>query len=132
MVNDPYGHDNCDLVLIEVGRRLDSHTPASYLSARLGGDEFAIVCDDLSSGLPPQDLADRLLVSLREDPLRLADGTKLGITASVGVVTFAGGMANAEAFIKHADDAMYEAKRAGGDRLSARVWQSDGLALPTV
>jgi diguanylate cyclase (GGDEF)-like protein len=132
IVNDRYGHDVGDLVLIEVGRRLDLHTPASYLSARLGGDEFAIVCDDLSSGLAPQDLADRLLVSLREDPLRLGDGTKLGITASVGVVTFAGGMANAEAFIKHADDAMYEAKRAGGDRLSARVWQSGGLAIRTV
>jgi diguanylate cyclase (GGDEF)-like protein len=132
LVNDRYGHDVGDLVLIEVGRRLDLHTPSVYLSARLGGDEFAIVCDDLSSGFSPQDLADQLLVSLREDPLRLEDGTKLGITASVGVVTFAGGMANAEAFIKHADDAMYEAKRAGGDRLSARVWQRDGLALPTV
>ena len=132
IVNDRYGHDVGDLVLIEIGRRLDSHVPAAYLSARLGGDEFAIVCDDLSSGLSPQGLADRLLVSLREDPLRLADGTKLGITASVGLVTFAGGMANAEAFIKHADDAMYEAKRAGGDRLSARVWQTDGLALPTL
>ena len=132
IVNDRYGHDVGDLVLIEVGRRLDSHTPATYLSARLGGDEFAIVCDDLSSGFSPQDLADRLLVSLREDPLRLADGTKLGITASVGVVTFAGGVATAEAFMKHADDAMYEAKRAGGDRLSARVWQRDGLTVPTL
>jgi diguanylate cyclase (GGDEF)-like protein len=131
-VNDCYGHDVGDLVLIEIGTRLRDHAPAEFLSARLGGDEFAIVCDDVTDGYSPQDLADRLLVSLREDPLRLADGTALGITASVGIVTFAGGMANAEAFMKHADDAMYEAKRAGGDRLSARVWQSGGLAIRTV
>jgi diguanylate cyclase (GGDEF)-like protein len=132
MVNDRYGHDVGDLVLIEVGRRLTLHAPPEVLSARLGGDEFAVVCDDVSVGFSAQDLADRLLVSLREDPLRLTDGTKLGITASVGVVTFAGGSANAEAFIKHADDAMYEAKRAGGDRLSARVWQREELIVPTV
>ncbi|MEO5840993.1 MAG: GGDEF domain-containing protein [Acidimicrobiales bacterium] len=132
VVNDRYGHDIGDLVLIEVGRRLTLHAPSAFLSARLGGDEFAIVCDDVSGGFSAQDLADRLLVSLREDPLQLADGTKLGITASVGVVTFAGGSANAEAFIKHADDAMYEAKRAGGDRLTARVWQRDELIVPTL
>jgi diguanylate cyclase (GGDEF)-like protein len=130
-VNDSYGHDVGDLVLIEVAKRLDAHAP-TFLSARLGGDEFAIVCDDVTDGYSPQDLADRLLVSLREDPLRLDDGTKLGITASVGVVTFAGGTANAEAFIKHADDAMYEAKRAGGDRLSARAWHHEDSPLPTV
>ena len=109
-----------------------AHHRRSSSSARLGGDEFAIVCDDLTDDFSPQDLADRLLVSLREDPLRLADGTKLGITASVGVVTFAGGIANAEAFIKHADDAMYEAKRAGGDRLTARVWEREPSPSPRV
>ena len=129
VVNDRYGHDVGDLVLIEVSRRLDAYAPSAFLSARLGGDEFAIVCDDLTGGFSPQDLADRLLVSLREDPLTLADGTHLGITASVGVVTFAGGLGNAEAFIKHADDAMYEAKRAGGDRQAARVWQRDDSPL---
>jgi GGDEF domain-containing protein len=55
-----------------------------------------------------------------------------GVVPGVGVVTFAGGSANAEATIKHADDAMYEAKRAGGDRLSARVWQREELIVPTV
>ncbi|HUP75122.1 MAG TPA: GGDEF domain-containing protein [Acidimicrobiales bacterium] len=132
VVNDCYGHDVGDLVLIEVGKRLDAHAPPAFLSARLGGDEFAIVCDDVADGFSPQDLADRLLVSLREDPLRLADGTNLGITASVGVVTFAGGTANAEAFIKHADDAMYEAKRAGGDRLAARAWHHEDSPISTL
>lgn len=132
VVNDRHGHDVGDLVLIEIGRRLNTHAPPAFLCARLGGDEFAIVCDDVSGGFSAQDLADRLLVSLREDPLSLADGTKLGITASVGVVTFAGGSANAEAFMKDADDAMYEAKRAGGDRLAARAWQRAELPLPTV
>lgn len=131
VVNDRYGHDVGDLVLIEIGKRLRAQAPPAFLSARLGGDEFAIVCDDVTDGFSSQDLADRLLVSLREDPLRLVDGTKLGITASVGVVTFAGGLANAEAFMKDADDAMYEAKRAGGDRLAARAWQHEETPLPT-
>ena len=128
VVNDRYGHDVGDLVLIEVGRRLTAYAPEGFLAARLGGDEFAVVCDDASRGASAQALADTLLVSLREDPLRLADGTALGITASVGLITFDGGHANAEHFIKHADDAMYEAKRAGGDRLTSRVWQREPLA----
>jgi diguanylate cyclase (GGDEF)-like protein len=129
IVNDRYGHDVGDLVLIEVGRRLIAGSPEGFLAARLGGDEFAVVCDDVSRGASAQALADRLLASLREDPLRLADGTALGITASVGLVTFDGGLANAQHFIKDADDAMYEAKRAGGDRLTSRVWQRE--ILPT-
>ena len=129
-VNDRYGHDVGDLVLIEVGRRLTQQAPERFLSARLGGDEFAIVCDDLADGFTPHGLADRLLVSLREDPLRLSDGAALGITASVGVVTFDGGVGNAQDFIKQADNAMYEAKRAGGDRLTSRDWRRH--TLPTV
>jgi diguanylate cyclase (GGDEF)-like protein len=129
VVNDRYGHDVGDLVLIEVGRRLTAQSPDRFLSARLGGDEFAIVCDDLANGFTPQALADELLVSLREDPLRLPDGIALGITASVGVVTFEGGLGNAQDFIKQADNAMYEAKRAGGDRLTSRDWRSH--TLPT-
>ena len=129
-VNDRYGHDVGDLVLIEVGRRLTQQAPERFLSARLGGDEFAIVCDDLADGFTPHGLADRLLVSLREDPLRLSDGAALGITASVGVVTFDGGEGNAQDFIKQADNAMYEAKRAGGDRLTSRDWRRH--TLPTV
>ena len=129
-VNDRHGHDIGDLVLIEVGRRLRACAPPQFLPARLGGDEFAIVCDNLSNGFSPQDLADKLLISMREDPLSLDDGTPLGVTASVGVVTFAGGMANAEEFLKHADDAMYEAKRAGGNRQRTSDFRRDELASP--
>ena len=129
-VNDRHGHDVGDLVLIEVGRRMRACAPPQFLPARLGGDEFAIVCDNITNGFSPQDLADKLLVSMREDPLSLNDGTALGVTASVGVVTFAGGMANAEHFLKHADDAMYAAKRAGGNRQRTSDFRRDELASP--
>ena len=76
-----------------------------------------ILLDDAASATSPQEVADRLLSSMRNDPLALADGTPLGITASVGVVLFAGGMAKAEQFLKDADNAMYEAKRAGRNRV---------------
>jgi diguanylate cyclase (GGDEF)-like protein len=129
-VNDRHGHDIGDLVLIEVGHRMRTCAPPQFLSARLGGDEFAIVCDNITNGFSPQDLADKLLISMREDPLSLDDGTPLGVTASVGVVTFAGGMANAEHFLKHADDAMYAAKRAGGNRQRTSDFRRDELAAP--
>jgi diguanylate cyclase (GGDEF)-like protein len=126
-VNDRHGHDIGDLVLIEVGRRMRACAPDGALSARLGGDEFAILCDNLTNGLSAQVLADQLLDGMRTDPLALDDGTPLGITASVGVVMFAGGVANAEAFLKHADDLMYAAKRAGGDRQRTSDWRRDEL-----
>jgi diguanylate cyclase (GGDEF)-like protein len=129
-VNDRHGHDIGDLVLIEVGRRLKEHAPDNALSARLGGDEFAILCDDFTNGFSPQALADEIIISMRNDPLSLDDGTPLGVTASVGVVMFAGGIANAEAFLKHADDLMYAAKRAGGDRQRTSDWRRDELISP--
>jgi diguanylate cyclase (GGDEF)-like protein len=131
-VNDRHGHDIGDLVLIEVGRRMRACAPEGALSARLGGDEFAILCDEYANGFSPQSLADELLTSMRIDRLALEDGTPLGITASVGVVIFAGGMANAEEFLKHADDAMYAAKRAGGDRQRTSDWRRDELSVPNV
>jgi diguanylate cyclase (GGDEF)-like protein len=131
-VNDRHGHDVGDLVLIEVGRRMKTCAPPQSVAARLGGDEFAILLDDPASAASPQAVADKLLSSMRDDPLSLADGTPLGITASVGVVLFAGGMANAEQFLKDADNAMYEAKRAGGDRQRISDWRRDELAVPNV
>jgi diguanylate cyclase (GGDEF)-like protein len=108
-VNDTLGHEVGDQLLIAVARRLAALEPADGAVARLGGDEFAILLgtDDPTQAL---ELARSVVASLSE-PLTL-DGLRVDVTASVGVAAHA----RDEDFgtlLRHADIAMYEAKRRG-------------------
>jgi diguanylate cyclase (GGDEF)-like protein len=110
-INDTLGHEAGDALLQVVAERLRAEMRASDTLARLGGDEFAILCDG-----PAPDaclVAERLhsalhgAVTVREFPLE--------ITMSVGVATFPEHGDDADAVLRHADVAMYQAKetRAG-------------------
>nr|WP_281373024.1 PAS domain S-box protein [Kineococcus aurantiacus] len=119
-VNDSAGHGAGDDLLREVAARFGACLRPGDTLARLGGDEFAVVCPDLSG---PQDLgvvARRLLEALRA-PVTVAAGTfNVGVSigthlASPGGGT--GGLSGAEHALARADGAMYEAKRAGKNRV---------------
>jgi diguanylate cyclase (GGDEF)-like protein len=120
LVNDRFGHDAGDAVLVDVARRLVRLAPESATVARLGGDEFAIICAGDGHPEGAQALATRVLVDLRHDPPRSPRGETFAVTASVGVVTASAGAASATELVRRADEAMYEAKRAGGDRHAVR------------
>ena len=117
-VNDSLGHDVGDQLLVEVAVRLGEGRRQSDTVARLGGDEFVIVLEDVATEREAQDVAQRILASLRR-PFRLGpDGLALNVAASIGLA-FASRCADctAETIIRAADAAMYNAKRLGGDRL---------------
>ena len=113
-LNDTHGHEAGDLLLIEVARRLCDVVRVSDTVARLGGDEFVVLIEDLDN---QADVAQRNLTVLI-DKLRhaLAEDYVLGDirhsgSASVGSTLFYGGNVSAEALLKRADAAMYEAKK---------------------
>jgi len=108
VINDAYGHEAGDQVLIEVARRLQDGLPEGATLARLGGDEFVILyAPDAGAELPEQ-LAQRLIAAIRQPFARLAHrhiGLSLGIYLSRGD--------DINEMLVCADAAMYEAKRRG-------------------
>ena len=112
LVNDSLGHAAGDHVLIEVARRISGVTRAGDLLARLGGDEFMLVCPGLDAG-GAEAVAEKILATL--DDTLVVDGAEFRIGASIGVAVGPDDGAGAEDLLKHADTAMYAAKRAGRD-----------------
>ena len=110
-VNDKFGHDVGDKLLKSVGDRLTSCVRSADLVARLGGDEFAIVMDQILHAEDAAAIAQKILDSLAL-PHQVA-GLELIVSASIGIAVYAGGLLTLDELNKHADIAMYEAKKAG-------------------
>lgn len=111
-VNDDHGHPMGDEVLRHVGRILATRGREFDLPARYGGEEFVVVLP----GCPPEEairVADRLRTGIA------GEGAPLPVTASVGVASLHHNARDAEGLVKAADAALYEAKRAGRDRVVA-------------
>ncbi len=114
--NDTYGHDAGDTVLRETAASLAKGIRAEDFVCRFGGEEFVVI-------LPTANLdasharAERLRVNLRELTI-LHQGKSMGmITISVGVASFPAHGASAKELMAAADAALYQAKRAGRDRV---------------
>src|SRR5687767_1016797 len=110
-INDLYGHDAGDALLIELASRLRDNLRASDLIARLGGDEFLVVLEEVQDPEPVEIVAKKLLVETVR-PYTLP-GAQASVTASIGISIFPDDAADATALMKHADIAMYAAKQAG-------------------
>jgi diguanylate cyclase (GGDEF)-like protein/PAS domain S-box-containing protein len=111
-INDLYGHDAGDALLVEVARRLRASLRASDPVARLGGDEFFVVLEDLHDNAPAERVADKLLSAILR-PYELGPGKQAGISASIGISLYPDDAGDAATLMKHADAAMYSAKQAG-------------------
>jgi diguanylate cyclase (GGDEF)-like protein/PAS domain S-box-containing protein len=109
-VNDAYGHLEGDRALITVAHRLTSAVRQSDTVGRFGGDEFLVLCLDTTAD-DAVALARRLVASVAE-PLAIDRGTTT-IGASVGVAPADRGDPSIDHLLGAADQAMYEAKRAG-------------------
>jgi diguanylate cyclase (GGDEF)-like protein/PAS domain S-box-containing protein len=110
-INDQYGHDAGDALLIELAARLRDNLRASDLIARLGGDEFLVVLEEVQDPEPVEIVARKLLTETVR-PYTLP-GAQASVTASIGISIFPDDAADATALMKHADIAMYAAKQAG-------------------
>ena len=115
-VNDVYGHDVGDAVLVAVSQRLRESLRASDLAARIGGEEFALVLPEL--GLDGAALvAERIRQSLAADTVPSRQGQEIRITASFGVAESTGSHDPAD-LTRIADAALYAAKRNGKNRVA--------------
>lgn len=112
-LNDSLGHARGDEVLQEVAAALVLSTRGHDAVARIGGDEFAVLLPGAG------DAAARTVAEgLRGEVARALRGENDGVTVSVGVATGHEPMPGFDELMRSADRAMYEGKRAGGDRVS--------------
>jgi diguanylate cyclase (GGDEF)-like protein len=130
-VNDRFGHDEGDRLLVVVAARLAASVRNHDLVARLGGDEFAVLVQGPSSRARAEAIATRIVEALRI-PLAVG-GASVPVSVSVGVACRSGQVETPSALLRSADAAMYRAKRAGGDRVVLSVAGSaDADAASTV
>ncbi|MGD9792158.1 MAG: diguanylate cyclase [Acidimicrobiia bacterium] len=113
-VNDVLGHDAGDLLLIGAARRLREELRPDDLLARLGGDEFVALCRRVPDSETAELVASRLVAAL-EQPFELPQGTAR-VSASIGIALASRWHANPVDLVSRADQAMYQAKRAGRGR----------------
>lgn len=113
-VNDTLGHDAGDELLRIIARRLRRNVSHDDLVGRLGGDEFAVLVSNLKEPANAVSVARRLLREI-EQPMQI-EGEPVNVSCSIGVAT-SPSFSSAQGIIKAADEAMYDAKRAGGNGL---------------
>jgi two-component system cell cycle response regulator len=116
-INDTHGHDVGDRVLQELATRLKAQVRAIDLCCRMGGEEFVVILPetDLQVGFT---VAERLRRAIANKPFNAgAKQGPLAITVSIGVAGFESLTDTPQAILKRADDALYEAKRSGRNRV---------------
>ena len=112
-VNDGLGHAIGDALLQAFGTRLKQTVRETDLVSRLGGDEFAVILEELTTADDAGTVAAKLVAAMAER-FELA-GQAIRITTSIGLQVFEGGDMQPDRLINRADQAMYQAKRAGRD-----------------
>jgi diguanylate cyclase (GGDEF)-like protein len=110
-INDSLGHSVGDEVLKAFARRLQQCVRGTDMVARLGGDEFVVLLEDISSANDAGRMAEHVLERMRKGVWD--DGQPLQVTPSIGIAVYPQDGSTAEVLLKHADAAMYEAKREG-------------------
>ncbi len=107
-VNDAYGHDAGDFVLVQTAMRIHASIRKGDLAARLGGDEFGVLLMDVRSVEDAPRVGDKIRAACAV-PLRFG-AQKLTATPSIGAATYPDHAQEAEALVKLADSRMYDLK----------------------
>ena len=126
-VNDTYGHACGDEVLREIGMRVIHNVRSFDTVSRFGGEEFVVVMPETDL-VVASSVAERLREYIAKQPFKITDPVKqIPVTISIGVVTAdIEGDSTAE-LLKRADEALYEGKRTGRNKVIA--WTDEGLRL---
>ncbi|MGA8206968.1 MAG: diguanylate cyclase [Candidatus Dormiibacterota bacterium] len=115
-VNDSHGHPAGDRVLRQVASLTLETIRKSDLAARYGGEEFVVVMANTGRG-DAQVVADKIRAAVEAMVVRLDDGSEVGLTVSIGGVTFPEGTRGARNLLDLSDRALYAAKRYGRNRV---------------
>ena len=125
-VNDLFGHDAGDLLLMEAAYRISSCVRETDIVARLGGDEFTIVLTDLDDPDHVEFVCQKVLSKLTQ-PFRIRNDFAY-VTGSIGVTIYPYDGSSSEELIRKADQAMYAAKQAGKNQFSYFTREMDEKA----
>ncbi len=112
-INDSFGHDVGDELLIEVASRLKESVRDSDTVARLGGDEFLIIVEDIDQGKLSL-LVEKIIFNINKDVF--IRNITLHTSFSIGISTFPNDGKTSDVLIRNADTAMYKAKDLGKNR----------------
>ncbi len=119
VVNDTYGHDVGDEVLQEVAKRLKTNSRVMDVVCRPGGEEFMIIMPDTPGDLACA-AAERIRRSVASEPFKVSNGVgEIAVTLSAGVSTITGPNDTIADLTKRADNALYQAKAAGRNRVES-------------
>jgi diguanylate cyclase (GGDEF)-like protein len=115
-VNDRHGHEAGNRLLIQIAELLRHSIREADLAARYGGEEFVIVCPETSAS-EAEVVAERVRAAVAQTRFDLGNGLSCAMTVSAGVSAFPEDASDENALIQTADNALYEAKRAGKNRV---------------
>jgi diguanylate cyclase (GGDEF)-like protein len=112
-INDTYGHQVGDLLLIEVTKRMRQGVREVDTVSRHGGDEFIVLMSSIGTASDAEKLACKLLKSVCQP--YLIEGNTLAVSVSIGIAVFPDDGADMEILLQHSDLAMYHAKKQSGN-----------------
>src|SRR5262245_22272106 len=123
--NDEFGHPKGDAVLRAVGAHMRSASREGYVPCRVGGEEFAFILPETGK---PDGLVFAERFRRRVESSVMAPDSLNPITVSVGLAAFPHDGRNSDEIVWAADEALYESKRAGRNRVTAYPRKSDEVA----
>ena len=116
-INDTHGHEGGDDVLRDFARRVRGAVRGADLACRYGGEEFVVVMPDTTADIAAQ-VAERLREAVAAAPFKIsATGAAATVTTSVGIATLEADGEGADALLRRADKALYQAKNNGRNRV---------------
>jgi diguanylate cyclase (GGDEF)-like protein len=114
-INDTYGHDVGDLVIKAIAAICKTTKRQTDVLGRIGGEEFAMLLPETDEAAA-EVAAERLRKTV-QDCTRVLPDKDIKVTVSIGIAGATLGMAAFEVLLKRADEALYEAKRSGRNRV---------------
>ncbi len=128
-VNDRYGHEVGDKLLVRMAANVMQCLREGDTLARMGGDEFVILLTGLKSAYECDDVVERILATIQV-PIQI-DPHRVHLSASIGITLYPTDAVDAETLLRHADQAMYEAKATGKSkyRIYDPIKDQNALAL---